>query len=753
MAMKRIIIYILCVIVLAACSDKDFTPNEIWTQDIDELSDAVTVTLTLPLWSDAEVSSRATENVVSGKVVIVANRYDKIPIELIEVVPVTTTEGYKLTFNVPKGTMYLQFIANIDGSTFKPNGILTNPGAIYYNQPISGNIPYWGYAPLSDLLKADYKVELMPMCAKFTVINNATSTFTLQGVKLVGTANGGYVTPKDWNYDATTPLVNASESYSGESDYFLSNPEYCYEAEGGKTTAIIKGEYNGTSYYYKVALCKSGESTPTAILRNHHYQLVINNVKGTGYSSEDEAKAAEVENRIEVEVKDETAAIVNLVSCRDYLLGVSDTISVKYNTTSATASVLTTFNGGNTAPTASSSSSWLTIQSITESSSRPSSETQQSGKVYTLQMAIEANDKSDMERSAIVTVRSGDLERSVTVIQGGSEEIKMQRTIIIINSPKPENASGNNFSYILNNTQGIYPQYMQYVTRYNGLHFQPFNNKVHFTITKIDGDVVHNNDTRFKIMEDGTIWRVYMENLTDETLWTSSFTITNGDKTYYFPVYHTGLIEGISENDPCQPLPTKANGYFYYEIVKVKCKDGSYIHMLDRNLGASCNLFYTPTVTPRSFEEEAQGAYFKIADDNESNLESSIVPEGFEIPTDEDLANLDIKTEVHTTLNGESYYVLYIETVDSMIPRIYLPLTGYYEGESKKNVNHCCLWSKTLLSGTQGFSSGSLEYGYWYRYLDFYGTTQNITNMRFVSGTSGSNSGRYKSMPIRCIRK
>ena len=61
------------------------------------------------------------------------------------------------------------------------------------------------------------------------------------------------------------------------------------------------------------------------------------------------------------------------------------------------------------------------------------------------------------------------------------------------------------------------------------------------------------------------------------------------------------------------------------------------------------------------------------------------------------------------------------------------------------------LWTKTLLSGNQGFDTTSPEYGFWYRYFDIYGKIMTLSNLRFVSGSNGRNTGIYRAMPIRLV--
>lgn len=132
-----------------------------------------------------------------------------------------------------------------------------------------------------------------------------------------------------------------------------------------------------------------------------------------------------------------------------------------------------------------------------------------------------------------------------------------------------------------------------------------------------------------------------------------------------------------------------------------------------------------------------------------------MAPKGYTIPTDavfEELVNAgNLEVVPQSTSLGETYNCVRIKTVDSELPYIYLPMGGFLEGESHKNPIHVNLWTKTLLSGTQGFGTNSPEYGFWYRYFDVYNKRIGLSNMRFVSGSNGMNNGRYKAMPIRLI--
>lgn len=206
----------------------------------------------------------------------------------------------------------------------------------------------------------------------------------------------------------------------------------------------------------------------------------------------------------------------------------------------------------------------------------------------------------------------------------------------------------------------------------------------------------------------------------------------------------------------------KVKGLFYYGAVKVKGKAHTYI-MLDRNLGATDNSPYAPDINELKDHKRAIGGYFKIStgkntsDAKQGHLSAALSPKGFEIPdmsVFEDLiAGNTLKTEPRSTTLGETYNCTFMETTDSELKTIYLPYGGYLEGESHKYPMHVVFWTKTLVSGTQGFSGKSPEYGFWYNYFDVYNSKKGISNVRFVSGSNGNNTGRYKAMPLRLISK
>ena len=316
---------------------------------------------------------------------------------------------------------------------------------------------------------------------------------------------------------------------------------------------------------------------------------------------------------------------------------------------------------------------------------------------------------------------------------------------------------------------------MQGVLRNNGLHFTVGKNAYSYKIPKQEGDVRTYNDNSqslFTVSDDGGgYWKVTLNDDRDNNydLWKGTFTIKNADNiNITYTVYHTGIFHKITDDMANKyelteggDVKLKVTGMFYYGVVKVQGETNTYI-MLDRNLGATDNSPYVPDINEFKNNKGAIGGYFKISEDKNStdatlgNLSSELSPDGFQIPDKsvfEDLVNAKrLKTETRQTALGESYYCTFMETTKSKLKTIYFPYGGYLEGQSLKNPNHVIFWTKSLLSETQGFSKGSPEYGFWYNYFDIYNGKQGISNVRFVSGSNGNNTGRYKAMPLRLVR-
>lgn len=693
--------------------------------------------------------------------------------------------SYKVKItNVPAGTKNVHLVANASDMTESEAQDLQSLTAAKERDPQLDAPICWGKISIDKLLEANPSVTMLRQCAKISleIDNRIQSNFTHAGLYVYNMANKAAIAPAKYIEPTTDDLAESTALRTNPLGGGTATTVAVNETSAGKAMVIIKANYKKSEEedyregYYKVALYKNDKKAQYALLRNHHYTIKVTKVNDYGFSTLDEAKKSLPENRLEVEVRDDNPEITRMIACKDYELGVSDYQEVNANTTEATVTIVTTL------PKATSSNgklydvkinnSWITDwQQETENNIQETSSSSK-GKKYTLKLKLEKNNQSENPRPGIITVTSGDLSLDITIKQAGFDfrkdderRVTMQYNNSIV--------APNYFKWLDEDVQGITPEEMQGAVRNDGLHFCVGTANITYLIPKLDDkEIIIKKDNKINVEEDNGKWKVSLTNTTaNEDLWKSSFTIINKDGfKITYPVYHTGIFHKIDESSKAYTdyqlteNGDKVKGWFYYGVVKVEGKkaDGTTTtyYMLDRNLGASNNGYYAPDVVALEKNKTAIGGYFCISkkqntSDANQDLSSVLAPEGYTIPTDavfEELVNAgNLEVVPQSTSLGETYNCVRIKTVDSELPYIYLPMGGFLEGESHKNPIHVNLWTKTLLSGTQGFSTTSHEYGFWYRYFDVYNKRIGLSNMRFVSGSNGMNNGRYKGMPIRLI--
>ena len=705
--------------------------------------------------------------------------------------------SYRIKANTPKEASYIQVVANADVSVEEARD-LQDIGKAAERTPSLTEPVCWGSKKVSDLLTPETaKISLLRSNAKITlkVADDIKSIFPEKSAGLIinNTAKKTAIAPKDYKEPTDEGLATTTEFCSKNVGTGSSRVVAVNETSIGQANIIIKAEYvdattkKAVEGYYKVGLYNKDKSSQFALLRNHNYTITVTKVNDCGFKTLDEAIKAQPENRIEAEIVDDNPAITRMIACKDYELGVCDDQSVNATAAIATEDVKATITLVTTLSSATSADgklygieinsedSWIKSNPQTSESEIPETKTSSSGKKYVLKFTLDPN-TDETPRTGTVTISSGDLKLDVKITQAGYDFMRddPDRTVSMLKNDSPYQS--DYFAWLDNDVKGIRPDQMQNVKRNDGLHFTVGKNAYSYKIPKQDEDVLTDNDSHFNVREevDGNkkFWKVTLADNGDNNydLWKGTFTIKNKDNiNITYTVYHTGIFHEITEDMANRyelaeggDDNLKVKGMFYYGVVKVKGKDHTYI-MLDRNLGATDNSPYVPDINEFKNNKGAIGGYFKISEDkNQSdvkhgNLSSTLSPDGFKIPDRfvfEDLmAQGTLKIEKCHTALGESYYRTSMETIDSELKTIYLPYGGYLEGISHKNPVHVILWTKSLLSGTQGFGEDSPEFGYWYNYFDVYNDKKGISNIRFVSGSNGNNTGRYKAMPLRLISK
>ena len=784
-------LFMLLAMVSTACSDIiDIVGGG--TQDLP--SDGVVLTLKLPNFTKNTVATRAaTEQQINSLCVLcydAGDNYLGMSTISSDSIKDKGDDTYDVKVKAEPGTATLHIVANttITKSDAKDAEGKNN----LYNATREGNpnldAPVcWGSVKVDDLLNSKTKVWLFRQFAKASVTKDDTKVknFEITGFKLFNTATKGTIA-------ATTALdkdvsLPSSVAYTKEGNYSMGEHPF-YETPAGKAYMIIKAKYDGgPDTFYKVEFFNNGTSTPMALLRNHHYQVKVTAVNHEGWSKEQEAIDNPTENRLSVEVVDDNPAIVDMIACKDYELGVCDKQTVKGNAKTATITFVTTkpdftYNVKWNA-------NWITGYKVKDSVGLPTSAEHPTGTLYTIELTLTANCQSAAQ-SDIVTITSGDLSLGVEIIQLGYDfrtdpNRKVQIRGLAGLTPAEE---ADYFKWMDSpSLKGIEPEENQGRVRNDGLHFFVGNNTVHYLIPHLSGDHLTCKDSRVKveeISEGGN--NFYKVSLADNSAnnynrWISHeaftiITITNENNqiTVTYPVYHVGLFAKLTT--AYQLGNSKASGWYYYEMVDVKAKvtktdgtteDRTY-HMLDRNLGATNNGYYSPATTALEGNKGAIGGYFKISvaeNSNDAKNQNTVVDalaigdfkvcdnmclRGL-IDNNNNLAIVEEKTHY-----GEVYNCLRINTENRDIPQIFIPMSGYYEGKTDENAiykdsNHANLWTSSRLAGYQGFSESSPEYGFWYLYLDAFGKSLNLSNYRFVSGSSGNNTKRYRAMPVRLV--
>lgn len=787
-------LFMLLAMVSTACSDiRDIVGGG--TQDLP--SDGVVLTLKLPNFTKNTVATRANEQQqINSLCVLCYDAEDKYlgmsNISSADIKP-KGSDSYDVKVKAVPGTATLHIVANTNIS--KSDAKDADGKNNLYNATREGNpnldAPVcWGSVKLEDLLSGSTKVWLFRQFAKASVTKDDTKVknFEITGFKLFNTATKGTIATTALDKDVSLP---SSVAYTKEGNYSMGEHPF-YETPAGKAYMIIKAKYNGgPDTFYKVEFFNNGTSTQMDLLRNHHYQVKVTAVNHEGWATDTEAINNPPENRLSVEVKDDNPRIVDMIACKDYELGVCGKQTVLGKEKTATITFVTTKQHPEDFSVVSNSPDWISVPTDYKTKASyidlPTTAGPYSsrGRLYTIELTLTENCESTAH-TGTVTITSGDLSRGVEITQLGYDfRTDPNRIVQIRGLAGLTQDEQKNYFLWMNSLQGITPAENQGRVRNDGLHFFVGNNPVYYLIPHLTGDHMEYDASRVNVEEitdgDNNFYKVTLAAANNYERWISSegvtiISITNARTNIKvsYPVYHVGLFAKLTT--AYQLGNSKASGWYYYEMVDVKAKvtktDGTTevrtYHMLDRNLGATNNGYYSPATTALEGNKGAIGGYFKISvaeNSNDAKNQNTVVDalaigdfkvcdnmclRGL-IDNNNNLAIVEEKTHY-----GEVYNCLRINTEERDIPQIFIPMSGYYEGKTDedaiyKDSNHANLWTSSRLAGYQGFSESSPEYGFWYLYLDAFGKSLNLSNYRFVSGSSGNNTKRYRAMPVRLV--
>ena len=199
---------------------------------------------------------------------------------------------------------------------------------------------YWNFVDLPNGIKTEtkdgqtviveavkQKLQHVPLVRNYAKVqlelaDDLPDTFEFLGYKLYNMPTVGTVAA--YNPNATNKFVNfvgqdyealATANYLGNEPYqvgldnadeWTTAPTYMYERKNtdsnGQLLAnaayiIVKGELNGTTYYYKLDFVDNG-GNPYNLLRNFVYTMTVAGVNGPGYATEAEAMAQPAGNNL-----------------------------------------------------------------------------------------------------------------------------------------------------------------------------------------------------------------------------------------------------------------------------------------------------------------------------------------------------------------------------------------------------------------------------------------------------------------------
>lgn len=773
---------------LASCKDS----LEAITLGGDELpTEGVTLSIQLPNFTPQEISTRAggeTKESITSLWLVCYDTSDKY-LDMQDctgayAAATADADGYKkIKTNLPKGTETVHLVANVPDLTKEQAEKLDAMVDITPNlsKPIC-----WGAKTLSKLIK-DSKISLTRQCAKITcTVDAAVSDFEITDLHVWHSASKGSIAPAKYeestneNLSETTDLMDDTKPIAGGPAAVVA----VNETSAGKADIIIKAKYKGTEGFYKVALYykkDDGKTAQYALVRNHNYIVKVKSVNDAGYATEAEALKAEPENRLKVTVVDDNPEIFDMIACKDYELGVCGTQTVDASSTTAPITLVTNLKEDDAKDgklykveiSSDDAQPWITGCSQGSKSTTTSPE---EGTKFVLNLTLVANNKSEKPREGTITITSGDLKRTIKIHQEGYDFKRADDRQVLIKL-KDSDTPFAYFAWLDSEMHGVKPSENkvnnQEKTRNQGLHFSVGDNTISYLIPKKDGDQFVKKSDKIsysdEVYEGNNYYKVTL-NTNNYDLWIDEegFVIKNTEDadhpfTIKYPIYHAGVF-GEIKNLGDEQLGEKKIGWYYYGVVKILVNEPSVdgktttynktYYMLDRNLGASNSDFYSPGSANIANDKGSIGGYFKISNDKKSNAYiDKYVIGNFRVPKGNELEAIANKASVDPleTSTGEPYNCIRIPTESSQKDYIYIPISGYYESNSFKDEYHANLWSQSLLSGYQGFSESSKEYGFWYIYLDIYNKIKTITNTRFVQGYDGNSTGRYKAMPIRLI--
>ncbi len=289
--MNKIIkaISIFCLIVIAGCSQDVITIPE---QQIEDGKD-VTVSFTTSIPEFKTITTRANGGVNNMYLLVFDENGNFITRQSATLTEQTTTGG-KFTAKLPpsSSTRIIHFISNLNDNEFNDTPGMNEAAVVALLS--TSEATFWSRVALSTGISANSftgrTVELLRNQAKISVVNEAAN-FTTNGFVIHNAPDKGTVAP----YSTTNGFVERTITepagvtlLQAVQANFSTTEKHLFERKNASasaiTTVIVRGTYEGQSYFYKIDLIDADKDRYD-IERNYHYIVKIKTVTRAGYTS------------------------------------------------------------------------------------------------------------------------------------------------------------------------------------------------------------------------------------------------------------------------------------------------------------------------------------------------------------------------------------------------------------------------------------------------------------------------------------
>lgn len=806
---KRIFLYIAIMVSLAACSD------DIFDAPVDEVPSDGRLSIAFKVPEMKQVGTRAEAVDENGLHTITMLVFDGENGNLCQTEEWSYNGGTQtVTINEElrkNPNLRFLFVANSPiakegftlGQSFDAIKDILTEHIIYGNCMVMS-----GTSTLQELLGME-TVYLIRNGAKVTVKSDAKPAvpyfFKVFGTATESSILSGTEGLTSIPYSKYTLPAKIDESEIEETIYL--HPTKNTESHLTKSYIIVKADFNGTGYYYRLDFQKEKDGV-LDILPNHYYEVtILGEPAAAGYPTPTEA----AKNPTPLSAKwytidDHSPVIFNMVSDGTHELGVSHLV---YNPNSAGNSeadlyvkVFSVDNPEEEAEFAkdyrnliSFEEEWLELGAIEEVA--------KNGDTGNDLSEEDLKNGGTVYRIPVIFKNNGDLSEAKTsgkvVWKGLSREFMVEWNrefdpSALLNSVKLTVKEGNTVQWGLDKTDyfpflrgvdgnqgkvwGVSAEDNNGLTRDQGLHFPlMYGESTRWTYEyELEfNDLGQGSEYSWEaeMTGDGAVTCVNISSGSAQKLkgagpkltlsrsgdgWdygtgALEITVRQGNKisSYSVPVYHTGFFHKDSTTGLYGSLDT-SRPYTYYEVVSMGDR-----HWLDRNLGAHSAGLYIEDSDGTAYHGDsgAAGGYYRVADYNQHaspTMKSGICPPGYDYPTTDDFDQVRKSSSFSTAQSG-SYNTASYKVSESKT--VYFPKARYLNSSNVKmgEARSGYYWTQSPASGTE-----KEEIGAWLKSLAITGNATSYingeVNTKNFGGyfTTHQKSAGY-AMNVRCVNK